>query len=664
MQSIVKRLSRRHGTTGRLTSCFRMRGRWLATLAVAGALVVPQAAHAFGPLDQDMRISFMGPDGNASYEAYDTRVAYNPAANEYLVVWAGEDNTPPLIDNEFEIFAQRVAAGGAPLGGRIRVSDMGPDGDTRYVAGEPSVAYNPAANAYLVTWAGDDDTPPLVDNEREIFGQQLTAAGVEVGANDFRISDLGPDGNVGYTAGSPSVAYGAAANEYLVTWEGDDNTAPLVDDEFEIFGQRLTAAGAGAGANDFRISDMGPDGNKSYEAFHASVAYNPADNQYLVIWNGDDNTAPLVNNEFEIFGQRLTAAGAGAGANDFRISDMGPDGTTSYEAYDASVAYGAAANEYLVAWEGDDDTAPLVDNEFEIFGQRLTAAGGGAGANDFRISDMGPNGNTSYAAFETSVAYSSAANEYLVSWAGDDDTAPLVNNEFEIFGQRLTAAGAGAGANDFRISDMGPDGGVAYSAGSPSGAYNSAANEYLVAWEGDDDTAPVIDNELEIFGRRLGEPTLPGGGPTPGGAGTPGGGTPDTVAPRFLSLTLKPTAFAAFPSGPSVRGARARGTRVSYRLSEAATATFRVQRALAGRRVRGRCVRPTRANRGKPRCTRYRTLRGSFSHTGTPGLNRFRFSGRLAGRKLRPGHYRLVAVAEDAAANKSEPVRRLFRIIR
>ena len=245
-----------------------------------------------------------------------------------------------------------------------------------------------------------------------------------------------------------------------------------------------------------------------------------------------------------------------------------------------------------------------------------------------------------------------------------------MDNEYEIFGQRLTAAGDGAGANDFRISDMGPDGNTAYDAFDSSVAYNPAANEYLVAWDGDDDSAPLVDDELEIFGRRLGEPTLPGGGPTPGGEATPGeggtkgGGSTDTVAPRFLSLTLSPTAFAAFPSGPSVRGARARGTRVSYRLSEAATATFRIQRALPGRSVRGRCVRPTRANRGKPRCTRYRSLRGSISHTGTAGPNRFRFSGRLAGRTLRPGNYRLVAVADDAAANRSAPVRKVFRIIR
>jgi hypothetical protein len=139
---------------------------------------------------------------------------------------------------------------------------------------------------------------------------------------------------------------------------------------------------------------------------------------------------------------------------------------------------------------------------------------------------------------------------------------------------------------------------------------------------------------------------------------------PAPIAPRFLSFTLSRTAFAAFSSGPSVRAARARGTVVTYRLSEPATVTLRVQRLRAGRRVSGRCVAKTRSNRTEPRCQRYRTLRGRIRRTGETGLSKFRFSGRLAGRTLNPGRYRLVAKAEDAGANKSKPERRRFRIIR
>ncbi len=91
------------------------------------------------------------------------------------------------------------------------------------------MAWNLTANEYLVVWSGDDDTAPLVNEEFEIFGQRVDAGGTEIGTNDFRLSDMGPDGNVSFDAFSPAVAWNATANEYLVVWAGDDDTAPLVD---------------------------------------------------------------------------------------------------------------------------------------------------------------------------------------------------------------------------------------------------------------------------------------------------------------------------------------------------------------------------------------------------------------------------------------------------
>ena len=132
-----------------------------------------------------------------------------------------------------------------------------------------------------------------------------------------------------------------------MVWEGDDNTGTLVDDDFEVFGQRLNAAtGAEVGANDFRLSEMGPNGDAAFGAFNPAIAYNSLTNEYLVAWEADDNTPPLVDEEFEIFGQRIDAAtGAEIGDNDFRLSDMGPDGSVDFEAFDAALAYNRLNNE-------------------------------------------------------------------------------------------------------------------------------------------------------------------------------------------------------------------------------------------------------------------------------------------------------------------------------
>jgi hypothetical protein len=166
-------------------------------------------------------------------------------------------------------------------------------------------------------------------------------------------------------------------------------------------------------------------------------------------------------------------------------------------------------------------------------------------------------------------------------------------------------------------------------------------------------------------------PSGGGGGASPGviivpGGGPGGGGGADLTSPAFQgAISFSPSIFAAAVRGPSVAQRRVPvGSRVSYRLSEAAPVTFTVERRAAGRRVGGRCVRPTRANRRRPRCTRYVRVRGSFIHRGRAGANSFKFTGRLAGRKLSPARYRLVGIAKDAAGNISTPARASFRIVR
>jgi virginiamycin B lyase len=139
----------------------------------------------------------------------------------------------------------------------------------------------------------------------------------------------------------------------------------------------------------------------------------------------------------------------------------------------------------------------------------------------------------------------------------------------------------------------------------------------------------------------------------------------DVTPPSLTDYRLSRSVFAAASRGGSVRESRARvGTRVRYRLSEPATVPFTVERAAPGRRVGGRCVRPTRRNRTARPCIRYLKLRGSFSRQSAAGLNRFTFTGRLRGRRLSPGRYRLVARARDGGGNWSQAKRVRFRIVR
>jgi len=103
----------------------------------------------------------------------------------------------------------------------------------------------------------------------------------EVGENDVRLSDMGSDAL--FDAENPAVAYNSRDDQYLVVWRGDDNSGEMVEGESEIFGQRVDGASGAEIGDDFRISDMGSDGDPAYDAFAPAVAYNSQAGHYLVV---------------------------------------------------------------------------------------------------------------------------------------------------------------------------------------------------------------------------------------------------------------------------------------------------------------------------------------------------------------------------------------------
>ena len=131
------------------------------------------------------------------------------------------------------------------------------------------------------------------------------------------------------------------------------------------------------------------------------------------------------------------------------------------------------------------------------------------------------------------------------------------------------------------------------------------------------------------------------------------GGTPaDTQAPLIGRFRATPSLFALARAATPVAAALPHGTRFRYVLSEPARVTLKVQRALPGRRAGGRCVRPSARLRQAQRCTRYVSV-GTLRRTGAKGANSIRFTGRIGKRALRPGRYRAVIAATDAAGNRS-----------
>jgi hypothetical protein len=148
------------------------------------------------------------------------------------------------------------------------------------------------------------------------------------------------------------------------------------------------------------------------------------------------------------------------------------------------------------------------------------------------------------------------------------------------------------------------------------------------------------------------------------------GGKPDRLAPaKIRRLQVVPRAFRAAPRGPafldrSGKGRPPYGTHVRFSLSRQARVEFKVERV--ARRRAQRCLRSRRSDaaaRRKPRCTRLVQIRGAFALTGSARRNRVRFRGRIGGRRLKPGRYRLVATP-TVDRRRGRPVAVTFRITR
>ena len=134
----------------------------------------------------------------------------------------------------------------------------------------------------------------------------------------------------------------------------------------------------------------------------------------------------------------------------------------------------------------------------------------------------------------------------------------------------------------------------------------------------------------------------------------------DTLAPVLGRVRLTDSRFrvGAATRWPAARGAGRRrtpvGTRMRYRLSEPAVLRLRFSR-----RQRVQC----KSRRAKRPCYRWRRV-GSMGHLSRAGAVTARFDGRVRGRRLRPGRYRMRVRAVDPAGNRSAARRVAFTVVR
>jgi hypothetical protein len=208
----------------------------------------------------------------------------------------------------------------------------------------------------------------------------------------------------------PAVA-AAPDGSFVVVWSSDGEGSPLK--EYDVFGQRFSAAGAPLGT-EFPVNSITTGGQTQ-----PAVAVDSQGN-FVVVWAGDDG-----GYGYHVRGRRFSSAGALLGA-EFRVNSA----TTGQR--NPAVASDAAGN-LVIVWQ------ELVSGLSLLFGQRYTASGTALGER-FQV-----NSNTGYDTFTPRVSMS--AGGFVVVW-NKHYTSPTRE---AVFGRRFGAGGAPA-APEFRLS--------------------------------------------------------------------------------------------------------------------------------------------------------------------------------------------------------------------
>lgn len=102
--------------------------------------------------------------------------------------------------------------------------------------------------------------------------------------------------------------------------------------------------------------------------------------------------------------------------------------------------------------------------------------------------------------------------------------------------------------------------------------------------------------------------------------------------------------------------------KVTYALNAAATVTLTLKRQARGRKVKGRCAKQTKKNHKQLRCSRLVAVPGSITLVGKAGANAFTFTGKIGGHKLGPGSYQLTATP-TASGHTGTPQKVTFKIV-
>lgn len=355
-------------------------------------------------------------------------------ASSYVDVAVGADDAPAMAQLKVRLRDRNVYVG--PTGESLGLPEGQGQGPSDESA--PQAVYNSVRAEWLLVWQDDRQGYPA------LFARRLSRDGAVLG-QDLRL-DVG-------ACDSPSVAYNAASDEYLIVWKADRGATG-----YDIVGRRLGGAGSLVGSAIVVSASAG------LEQYQPRVAYDPTAGEYLVVWYEHRGATG-----FDVMGRRLGADGSPAGG------DLVVSASPSLEQYQPRLTFNAAWNEYFVVWYEYRGGV-----SWDIMGKRLGPGGATIGGDIVVANGANPQE-------QPTVVAHPGAGECLVVWQENRGATG-----YDIVGRRVGAGGTLLG-NDLVISAS------ANAQFQPAIALDPLAGEYVVAW-----AEATANTGFDLLSRRVG----------------------------------------------------------------------------------------------------------------------------------------------------------------
>lgn len=236
------------------------------------------------------------------------QIAYNPDDDEYLLVWQDYRSS-----TDWDIYGQRVAGDGSLLGANLAINT---NATTHQL--NPHVAYG--ADEYLVVWQHYTDSS---NTTYDVRGRVISRTGSFV-TSHFAIANATSGGNP-LKETPREVVYNSSSDQFLVLWQVEVGT-----DNWDIWARHVSPTGSSGSYIQIATTASSEQ--------DAAGAYNPDDDQYLVVWD----THP---GQFDtLYGRRLSGSGVVTTTDVITISTQVDTGSVT------ELVYLAATGQYYAVW--------------------------------------------------------------------------------------------------------------------------------------------------------------------------------------------------------------------------------------------------------------------------------------------------------------------------